>query len=372
MSFFADTMEERPQTGFFVPDFLLKIEGKPLDPNTRGDVLSIKLVLELEKMTSATIKLNNWDDQKIEFKYSDLKAFFVESRAQLEIGYVGNKQPLLVGQINSLAPDFPEKGASTLTIGILDRMQLLKDRHPVEGEQRQFLKMSDGDIAKKIAERNQLGTDIDPGGEVHDEVVQGDDDDAAFLIQRARRNNFDCYIYVDNDGKDWLRFGAPRRSVEHKLEWGRTLRSFVPTLTLSGQVSKVTVRGWNPDKKAAVVGSAEPKDLEEGKGKTGADKAKTGAGGRQDVVIGASVQTEKEAKDLALSLLKSRVNAFITGKAAVIGRPDIRPGDKVTIANLGSRFSGTYDVTRVEHSLDDKGFTTSFDVRKTHVGEAGK
>lgn len=372
MSFFADTMEERPQTGFFVPDFLLKIEGKPLDPTSKGDVLSIKLILELEKMTSATIKLNNWDDREIRFKYSDLKAFFVDSRAQVEVGYVGDMHPLLVGQINSLAPDFPEKGASTLTIGILDRMQLLKDRHPAEGEQRQFLKMSDGDIAKKIAERNKLETDIDPGGVVHDEVVQGQLDDAAFLIQRARRNSFDCYIYVDKDGKDRLRFGAPRRSVEHKLEWGKSLRSFVPTLTLSGQVAKVTVRGWNPDRKEVVVGSADPADLEEGKGKTGGDQAKNAAGGRQDVVIGASVQTEEEAKALALKLLQNRVNTFITGKGAVVGRPDIRPGDKVAISNLGSRFSGTYDVTRVEHSLDDKGFTTIFDVRKTHVGEAGK
>lgn len=270
-----------------------------------------------------------------------------------------------------MAPDFPEKGSSTLTIGVQDKLQILKDRQPAPGDKRQF-KGTAGEIAEEIAKRNNLATDIDPGGVSHDEIVQGEEDDATFLLKLARRNNFDCYVYVDKDGKDKLRFGERRRAVTHKLKWGESLRSFTPTLTMSSQVSKVTVRGWNIDKKEAVIGEAVAGNLKKASGATGADKAKTAVANRQEVVIGASVETEEEAKALAKALLENRTNGFVTGKGSLIGRPDIRPGDTVTITELGTLFSGTYDVIKVEHQLDDKGFSTTFDVNKAHVQEKKK
>jgi phage protein D len=371
MSFFADTIEKEPKTGFYAPDFEIRIEGETIDAPTKVDVLSIKVVLEMEKITTATIKLNNWDDRKIAFKYADLSTFFVDSRVNLKLGYVGKLEPLLVGQINSLAPDFPEKGASTITIGVQDRLQLLKNRHPGPGESRQF-KGTDSEIAQEIVKRINLEVDSDPGGVSRENVTQGEEDDATFLLKLARRNNFDCYVYVDASGKDKLRFGARKRVVEHKLKWGESLRSFTPTLTMSGQVSKLTVRGWNTDKKEAVVGEAVAEDLQKAPGTNGAEKAKTAVANRQEVVIGAAVQTEEEAKALARSILENKTNLLVTGKGSLIGRADIRPGDTVTIDNLGKRFSGTYDVLKVEHQLDDKGFSTSFDVSKSHVQEPKK
>jgi phage protein D len=371
MSFFPDTIEKEPKTGFYAPDFEIEIEGKAIDRPTKVDVLSIKVTLEIEKIAGATIKFNNWDDRKVAFKYSDKPEWFVDSRVQLKVGYRDYLVPLVVGQINSVAPDFPEKGASTLTIGVQDKLQILKDRKPAPGDKRQF-KGTASEIAEEIAKRNNLATDTDPGGVTHDNVVQGDEDDATFLLKLAHRNNFDCYVYVDANHKDKLRFGARRRAVEHKLKWRESLRSFTPTLTMSGQVSKVTVRGWNIDKKEAVIGEAVAADLEKASGTTGADKAKTAVANRQEVVIGASVETEEEAKALAKSLLENRVNAFVTGKGSLIGRPDIRPGDTVSISELGTLFSGIYDVIKVEHQLDDKGFSTTFDVTKAHVQEEKK
>jgi phage protein D len=371
MSFFADTIEKPPQTGFYVPDFLIEVEGRPLDPTTKGDVLSIKLTLELEKIAGATVKLNNWNDQKREFKYSDLSALDAGKRVHLKLGYVGNLVSLLEGRINSLAPDFPEKGASTLTIGVLDKLQKLKDRDPKEGEQRLFPDKTHGEIAKIIADRNDLQTDIDPGGAKHDEA-QGKADDAAFLLSLAYRNNFECFIYVDKEGRDKLRFGEVRAGELHELEWGRSLRSFVPTLSLSGQFNKVTVRGWNIDKKAAVVGVADLDTVKAKLGEKAPEVARIAAANRQEVVISAAVETKEAAEAEALSRLVSRASAVITGKAMLIGRPDIRPGDKAHIAGIGTRFSGTYEVFKVEHTLDDKGFSTSIDLRDHKPDEKGK
>ncbi|HYD37113.1 MAG TPA: hypothetical protein VEA60_05840 [Allosphingosinicella sp.] len=375
MSLFAGTIEGLPPTGFYAPDFLVEVEGSPLDPETKGDVLSLKIVMDLENMTSAEIQLNNWDDKGVWFKYSDRSGLYVGHRVHIQLGYADRLVSMLRGRINSLAPEFPESGSSTLNVGVLDNMQLLKDRRPAEGEQRQFYGKTDGEIARLIAQRNGLDTDIDEGGISHDEVVQGDLDDAQFLLQRARRIDHDCYIYVDPDsGRETLRFGAPRderaagRMREHNFAWGQSLKSFSPTLTMSNQVSQVTVRGWNPNTMEAIVATATPDDLEDASGNTGPGNAETAVGGRQDVVIGASVQTLEEAQELAKSLLRKRAYEFITGKGEIIGLPDLRPGDNMTIADLGDRFSGTYYVTKVEHSIGSDGYSTSFEVRKSYDG----
>jgi phage protein D len=86
------------------------------------------------------------------------------------------------------------------------------------------------------------------------------------------------------------------------------------------------------------------------------------------VVVDWPVQTEEEAKALAISLLRERAYEFLKGSGEAIGLPDMRPGDNVEIKGIGQRFSGQYYVTRVEHSIGNSGYTTSFTVRRSWDG----
>lgn len=374
MSFFATTIEGLPPTGHYVPDFQVEIEGEPLDPESKSDVLSLKVVMDLENMTSAEIELNNWDDRTVWFKYSDRSGIYVGNRVHVRMGYADRILSMLEGRINSLTPQFPSTGSSTLSISVLDNMQLLKDRRPAEGEQRQFRDATDGDIARAIASRNGLDADVDEFDVTHDEVIQGDLDDASFLMQRARRTDSDCFIYTDPEsGRATLRFGAPRderaggRATNHSFVWGESLRSFSPTLTMSNQVSQVTVRGWSEEDMEPIVGIATQADIADASGgNTGAGNAEAAVGGREDVVIGAAVTTQAEAEVLARALLRQRAYEFITGKGEIIGLPELRPGDTMTISGLGDRFSGTYYVKKVEHEIGSGGYGTRFEVRKSH------
>jgi uncharacterized protein len=374
MSFFATTINGLPPTGHYAPDFQVEIEGKPLDPESKGDVLSLKVVMDLENMTSAEIELNNWDDRRVWFKYSDQSGIYVGNRVHVKMGYADRTLSMLEGRINSLTPQFPSTGSSTLSVGVLDNMQLLKDRRPAEGEQRQFRGMTDPDIARAIATRNGIEADVDDGGVEHDEVTQGDLDDAQFLTQRARRTDSDCFIYTDPDsGAATLRFGAPRDeraggwARNHAFVWGESLKSFSPTLTMSNQVAQVTVRGWNEEEMEPIVATATQADIADASGgNTGAGNAEAAVGGREDVVIGAAVTTQAEADALARALLRKRAYEFITGKGEIIGLPDLRPGDTMTISGLGDRFSGTYYVKKVEHEIGSGGYATRFEVRKSY------
>ncbi len=377
MSFFASTIAGLPPTGFYAPDFLVEVKSEELDPESKGDVLSIKLVMALGEIASAEITLNNWDDKAIWFKYSDRPSPYVDDPVLIRLGYAGRTIPLLNGVINSLTPVFPASGSPTLRIGVLDLMQKLRDSRPGETAVRQFIDMQYSEIAEAIGARHSLTVDAVADGISHTETLQGNADDAQFLQLLARRLGYSCYVHTDPDSGDpVLRFGPPTdgalaaSKVDHECAWGESLISFEPTLTMSGQVARVTVRGWNIDTMEEIVATATAADLAGGSGASGPDNAEAGAG-REDVVIMADVHTQEEASAYARAQMQNRADAYITAKGELVGTPDLRPGDNMRIAELGTRFSGAYHVTQVEHELGAEGFRTRFEARKLREGADG-
>ena len=144
-------------------------------------------------------------------------------------------------------------------------------------------------------------------------------------------------------------------------------------MTISDQVSKLTVHGWDPVKAEPIEFTATAKDLPGGQnsadGQSGPDAADSAAGGRQEVVVDAPVLSQEEAKNLAIALLREKAYEFITATGRVAGLPELRPGDNLEIFGLGKRFSGTYFVKRVEHALNTSGFFTTFTGRKIFQGD---
>jgi phage protein D len=363
-------------TDYYAPDYQIEVEGQDLDPETRGDVLDLKVVMSLEDLTSFDLSVNNWDDRHVDFKYSDTKAFDVGNRVHVRMGYAGRLLSMVRGQIVTLTPQFPESGSPTLGVSGLDAMVRLRDSKPDDGETKKYVGMADWEIAQAVAGRNGLESQVTREGPRHDLVVQKNQDDAQFLMERAKRIDFDCYVQTDADtGRDTLFFVKPSdardasRAKVYVFEWGRSLISFSPQLTLSRQVSQLTVRGWNSRTKEVFTYTADAADLPGGgEGTSGPAAVGQTMGEKREVVVDAPVTSEQEARDLAVSLLRERAYEFITGSGQVIGLPDLRPGQNVELQGLGRRFSGLYYVTQVEHSLGSSGYLTSFEVRRTHDG----
>lgn len=380
-----------PATDYYAPDYLVEVEGQQLDPTAKGDVRSLKVAMDIANMTSFELSINNWDDKGFDFKYSDSRIFDVGNRVHVQMGYADRLLSMVRGQITTLTPQFPDSGPPTIGVSGVDGMLRLRDRKPVAGDQKKFPEMADWEIAQVIAARNGLAVKVTKEGEKHAIVVQKNQDDATFLMERAKRIDFDCYVQTDPDsGQDTLYFVKPsdardagttrvytlayrddtRGASSTSFEHAQGLVRFSPKLTVSRQVAKVTVRGWDPRTKAAIKYTASSKDLPgaKGKGTSGPEMAAKRLGGKQEVVIDAPVTSDQEARDLAISLLRERAYDFITGSGQAIGLPDLRPGDNLDLLGLGTRFSGRYYVTKVEHSLGDAGYRTGFDVRRVYDG----
>ena len=380
----------------YAPEFEVFIEGVEADPSTKNDILDIKVHRDIEEMSGFDLELNNWDDQNLRFKHSDSREFKLGSRVSVRLGYADKLLTVATGTISTLAPKFPDGASPTVSVSGVDGMLKLKERKPTKDEDKNFVNMTDWQIAERIAQRNKLRVVTTHEGPVHDLVVQKNQSDAEFLMERAKRLDFDCFILPDSDtGEETLYFirptdgrdGRPIRLFRLTYQPGLTtgpsglpeglvpnLIDFTPTLTISQQVSKLTVRGWDPRTKQELAFTATAENLPAGQssagGESGPEAADSAAGGRQEVLVDAPVTSQEEARELAIALLRERSYEFITATGRVAGLPELAPGDNLEIFGLGVRFSGTYFVKRVEHSLGSSGFFTTFTGRRIHQGGA--
>jgi phage protein D len=363
-------------TDFYAPDFRVEVEGQELDATSKGDVLDVKIDMELDKLTHFDLTFNNWDDRLLKYKYSDTDRLDVGRRVEVFLGYAGRLLSMVRGIITSLTPRFPESGSPTIAVSGQDLLFLLQDSKPKENDAVTFDSVADWQIAQKLAERHGLKSVVTKEGPLYDRVIQKNQDDAVFLMERAKRIDFDLFIRTDPaTGEDALHFVKPTDGRDgsagpvYEFARGKSLIEFSPTLSLSGQVSKLTVRGWDFANKKEIVATADAADLPAapGGGASGPSlvaRLLQAAGGKEDRVVDAPVTTQEEAKQLAVSMLREKAYEFITGSARVIGVPDLRPGDNVLLSGLGKRFSGTYYVKKVSHALGGSGYMTSFEVRK--------
>src|SRR5262245_66190766 len=94
---------------YYAPDYRIEIEGQELDPKSKGDILEVKVVMDMENMTSFELNVNNWDDQRFFFKYSDKPddptqvIYDLGNRVHVKMGYAGKLLSMARGQITTLA-----------------------------------------------------------------------------------------------------------------------------------------------------------------------------------------------------------------------------------------------------------------------------
>jgi uncharacterized protein len=377
---------------FYVPAFRVRVRGRDL-LQAEYDVLSVSYTDSDADMDSFDLTINNWDpDGKGPgqgwFKYSDTDVFDPWQDVELSMGYYRNGndelQSMLVGEIVRMTPNFPESGASTMTVhcvNLLQRFrfaQITKDyfqkqdswvaRDLVQGIAKDIrqkipgldLKVDDSEISMNLASENPIGH-----LEVHQQYAVN------FLFARSREIGYDIWLDETTQGsRRVVTFHyAPSkylRTPTYVLEWGKSLISFQPSFATANQPDQVIVRYWNPQTKKKFEGSATRADLvQDGVIDPTADfKVKQGPLSKKtELVTNLVVQSDEEAKTAAKRRFRILAQGLIEGKGKTVGLPDLRSGNKIRIVGLG-RYDGLYHVTETTHSIGDGGYTTSFSARK--------
>ena len=295
-------------------------------------------------------------------KHMESKLFDLTKPVEIAVGI--NEEPktkLIAAEITALEPEF-QKGMDAIFVarGYDKSHRLFR-----ETKSRAFLNVKDSDIARQIASAAGLQAKVDSTNTVYENVYQDNQSDLAFLMQRAWRIGYECFV---RDGQLYFR-KPPSSGPRVELEWGVDLVSFSPVMTLAEQVDEVIVKGWDEEKQKAIVGAAKRRSLYPniGERKSGAQLAKPFGRGKR-VMVDIPVVNQAEANLLAEARLNELSGAFVEAEGVARNRPELTAGEFVVIKGTGKRFNGRYLLTQVTHIYDHTGLTTTFTVRGARAG----
>lgn len=165
----------------------------------------------------------------------------------------------------------------------------------------------------------------------------------------------------------------------------RTLRSFSPTLDLSGVPTKLELAGWDEAQQRAYLVVAEVGGAQEPTILRGSEVASyqirsgaavrakalgSGAGDAAERLAVPHLRTEAEAVAFAKAWVSTRNLAFLTARAKVVGVPEVWPNTIHDFAGLAKHHAGLYLVDRAAHSIDASGYSLDLDLSRVVVEKA--
>ena len=348
-----------PDTKSLLSHFFVAIDGQNAPDDFYQAVMTITVENSLHLPDVATITLHDsrlrWIDDA---GLAPGKAITIAAQA----GQAGaSEKPLFDGEIVEIEPDFTPS-AQRLVVRAFDRLhRLARGQHT-----RSFLNVSDGDLVQKIAQEVGLRAQVGPISQVHPYLFQNNETNLTFLQERAAALGYLLYV----QGKT-LHCEAPQSDGQAvELEWGVTLSEFHPRMTTIGQVDGVTVKGWDPGARQAIVGQAQ-----NGHGAPQVGQKQSGgelAHGAfnleaQSLVADRPIRTQAAADRLAEALADRHAGRFIEAEGTCGGNPALIAGASAQISAVGDRFGGTYFVTSTTHVYSaDQGYSTQFTVSGLH------
>jgi phage protein D/phage baseplate assembly protein gpV len=343
---------------FYAPRFAVRIEGVTMAADIAARVTRVAVETDLDVAGKFAVTLANPDHAVL-----DSALFDLGKTVEIHLGYGTALEPAMLGEITAIEPSFPADGPPVVVIKGADRSHRLRRTQP---RPTSHADTSDSLIAAEIAIAAGLVPVVDPTPLFTGQVAQTGSD-FAFLKSRAKRHFFDVYVEWDR-----LHFQFPRpQTAAHVLRWGQNLSSFAPRISSSVLAGLQVVRGYNQELGQAVTGIALAGDIDRGNllEKLGQSAADLLGSLTRQAIAGDDVDNPFSAAELAEALLADVLDGLYEGTGTCIGLPDLSAGKYVAIEGVGDRFSGTYRVRKVGHTLDRSGFTTTFDIaRSAHTG----
>jgi phage protein D len=276
---------------------------------------------------------------------------------------------LFVGRIARPEATFPQDGAPSLSIRAYDLSQ--RFRREEERKARTWQNVTDSQVARQMAASHGFAPtdlDIEETQIVILYVAQGSESDWEFLQRRAERIGFELFVEQAR-----FHFHGPRdgiRMASLRLEYGRNLRNFEPRISLDQQVTKVVVRGWDPEKKVPIVAmatAATTADRAKLGTVSGADFVKTDFGQGVKVLSDLSPRSQKEAEEMAMAYFKRKEFELISATGGCVGDPALKAKTLADVSGVGRKYSGTYYLAKVVHTLDDSGYVCEFEGTRNAV-----
>ncbi len=327
--------------------------GKPLPPFLLTTISEVTVEDKLNEAAVFTIrfKIGDFLKQMVTEKI-DVDHFATGDEIKIAMGF-DQTTPMMVGEIFSIEPTFQEP--FLLEIRGYDRLfKLTWGAKTVP-----YNKQKDSDIAAKIAQDNGLSPKAEDTAVVYPQVVQNNQSDYRFLLERAQRIGYELLV---DDKTLIFRKSREGDAPNHSLTYGEHLQLFSIRMKAAPKETKIEARGWDVMAKKEIgftadrgAQSIDERELSPVKG-----GARITAPVIDEVAIDAT-----DAEKIAIAKYEAIMKDIITGEGKCCGAPGIRAGKTLELKGIGDRLSGVYYVLSSVHTVSDEGYGTTFRGRKT-------
>ena len=269
---------------------------------------------------------------------------------------------LIAGEVTSIEADYDSLGTRAVVRGYDKSHRLAAGRKSTT-----FLNVKYSDIASQIASDAGLTADVDDSGSTVEHVLQANVSDLDFLYDIARRIGFECRV-----DEDTLRFKKPVESADApgagdftsedpvQLVWNYNLLEFRARMSAVAQVKDVTVRGWDPVNKEAVIGQADVEATNAELATTAGDLADK-IGGKTMTVVNHPVGSQEGADGLATARAQQIGSAAFEASAVAVGSPALKAGVAVNVSGTDAALEGKWVITGTRHEFGNGTYKTSLD-----------
>jgi uncharacterized protein len=268
--------------------------------------------------------------------------------ASVEIKVGDDQQSVFKGEVLGVEPVYKGGETTKLLIRAINKLhRLLRKRKSLT-----FVDMTDQAILDKVVKDAGLTLEWKHEKSItYKHVYQHNLNGLEFLRMRAGRMG--CHVWCV-DTKVFVKEPdlGDTSGIELSVDKGGELRAFTPRMSSAPVVNKVTVKGWNPETKELIEGSATAQSSPLGSQTAVAACSAIGAN-EETFTVDHPIWSKEEADALAKARLRDLNLQFITGEAECAGNGKLELGKTVKItANTDAAdnpFNGNYYVMGITH-----------------------
>ena len=223
-------------------------------------------------------------------------------------------------------------------------------------------------IIRDIVQGYNLNADVEEFGPEYNYIEQKNFTDYCYIMYLARK--YGKTVYCQGNTVH-VKTEITPTDDDVVLERGKTIISARTKTDLAAQLSAVTATGWDMRKCSGFTATATMKDapLKLGGEYSWEDNAKGYDPHKVWQLSSSSFTDEKDAMEVARSVLLGRSLQFQSCEAKTEGNCRIRPGNRLTVKYLGRHSDGEYLVYSVEHSLSAQdGYFTTCHLKRNFCG----
>ncbi len=327
----------------------VSVNGSPLSEAVFERLVEARVSLTIGSASRLELRLDDDD-----FKLVDGSTFVIGAAVVVKISdETGVQTPVFDGEITSVGIEQVGGALHQLVIEAFDRSYLLSQKSQVKT----YLKMKYSDIVSQIAGEVGLQATCTDTTVVHDYILQ-QGTDWAMLDEIAARTGMEWLV----EGRKLLLRKRPT-TAGLTVELGIDLIKFRARFSGASHVTAVKVRGWDSKTKQAIVGVAAPASSSAPAGASSPGgvsgfRSASKAGAYVTAALSPTSQNEAQAAADAIAMRNASHELFARGE--MLGNPKARIGERLTVNGVGTKMSGSYYLTTVEHIFGRGDLITRF------------